>query len=126
MATVVIFLVAYVVVTEFLDWTGRCEIIQKRWPKAGIMLGSRAFRVILILVAIGLLARLFLETKTATTKTPESAEQHSVADKSDKSAPSKADSVTVQKSDPCSANIAGSGNKIGDINCGKVDRKTPK
>jgi hypothetical protein len=59
-----ILLVAYVVVTETLDWVGRIDLIRARFPRLPGFLERRSFRAILLIVAIGLLIRVATEHAT--------------------------------------------------------------
>lgn len=59
----VVLLLAYVITTEALDWIGRAEIIENRWPRAWLVMSNRPARVILVLVAIGLLVHVITEKR---------------------------------------------------------------
>jgi hypothetical protein len=58
---IAVFFVFYIIVTEVLDWIGRLEIIRHRYPKIPKLFERRAFRIILLLVTIGMLARVITE-----------------------------------------------------------------
>lgn len=55
MRIIAIIAIAYAVVTEYLDWHGRAEVIEQRFPKIWAVIGSRYARIVLILFALGLL-----------------------------------------------------------------------
>jgi hypothetical protein len=57
------FLVIYFALTEALDWVGRMDVIEKRMPRLAKVLGSRALRLLLLLVAVGLLVRVYTEPR---------------------------------------------------------------
>ncbi|GEM_PF-4457577 len=54
-------LVAYSIFTEILDWVGRIEVIRDYFPKSPEFLERRGFRVLLLIIAIGLLIRVATE-----------------------------------------------------------------
>lgn len=56
-----IFFVLYFIFTETLDWFGRIEVIRNRFPNFPQLFERRTFRVVLLLVAIGLLIRVATE-----------------------------------------------------------------
>lgn len=58
---VTVLLVLYTLATEILDWTGRIEVIRTYFPKFPEFLEKRAVRVVLLLVAVGLLYRVVAE-----------------------------------------------------------------
>lgn len=45
----------YLVATEILDWAGRMEVIENRLPGVAKLATTREFRLLLLLVVIGLL-----------------------------------------------------------------------
>ncbi len=55
MRVIAIIAILYAAITEVLDWQGRAEIIEKRFPKTWAVIGSRYARIVLILFAVGLL-----------------------------------------------------------------------
>jgi hypothetical protein len=57
LVVIAIGLVLYALLTEGLDWIGRAEIIEHRWPLLWGAMNNRPMRLILIVVAIGMLAR---------------------------------------------------------------------
>lgn len=63
-------LVAYVIFTETLDWLGRIDLIRDHFPKFPELLERRLLRLVLVLVAIGLLVRIALESGDRVTEVP--------------------------------------------------------
>lgn len=49
-------LLVYVVAVEVLDWHGRMEIIQKRWPRLWVLMSERPARLVLLVAIAALLA----------------------------------------------------------------------
>jgi hypothetical protein len=105
-------LVAYLVITQFLEWTHHIDTIKKRWPKAYNILMSPSSRVLLLLVVIGLLAEVLRERGRETATKQETPPQGA--------RPTQSGSATTFG--PCSPATIGNGNKI-DVNCGKTTEK---
>jgi hypothetical protein len=63
-------ILVYVVLVEGLDWIGRAEIIEKRWPRMWGVMNKRPTRLILILVAIGLLIHVIAENRHSVPDSP--------------------------------------------------------
>jgi hypothetical protein len=51
--------VVLLVLVEVLDWKGRMELIEQNWPGAWKVLNSRPARLLLLVLAVGFLARDF-------------------------------------------------------------------
>jgi hypothetical protein len=49
-------LVVYTLLTEGLDWIGRAEIIEKRWPVLWGAMNNRPTRLVLLVIALAMLA----------------------------------------------------------------------
>ena len=92
--------IAYFVITEALDWTGRMEIIKKYLPRFASITGSRGFRLLLLLLAIGLLVRIGTEPKQP------------AGSKVSSQAPAPVPTVPIETKAPCSPVTLGSGNTV--------------
>jgi hypothetical protein len=111
--------VAYLVIAQVLEAMHHMELIENRWPKAHQVLMSPATRIVLLIVAIGLLAEVFRErqqeTVTKHETTPHVAKPQS-------------GSITTGPATtfgPCSAATTGSGNKV-EVDCGKTSDNATK
>jgi hypothetical protein len=49
--------IIYLLIVEALDWFGRMEVIENRWPKVWSLISNRPSRLVLLLVACTLLAK---------------------------------------------------------------------
>jgi hypothetical protein len=58
-----IVLILYFLLTEGLDWIGRAEIIEKRWPILWGAMNDRPMRLVLLIVAIVMLAHVIGELR---------------------------------------------------------------
>lgn len=54
---VAIVIVAYLILVESTDWIGRAEIIEKRTPRLWAAMNNRATRLVLIVIALAMIAR---------------------------------------------------------------------
>ena len=56
-------LIIYVVLVEGLDWIGRAEIIEEKWPRLWGAMNNRPMRLILLIVALVMLAHVIGEIR---------------------------------------------------------------
>jgi hypothetical protein len=113
MAFIAILCVAYVVVTEALDWGHRLELIQTHWPRVAALLESRKLRLILLLVAIGLFVKVYIDGRPHPTIAPTLPQSGSIAPTTTGPATTFGD---------CSSATSGNGNKT-NVDCGKTPDK---
>lgn len=87
MVVVAIVLFLYAIITESLDWLGRMDIIEQRWPKLGAFAESRKLRLAIFLIGIALLVRVLMESHPVAYPSKETA-------KSPAAEPSKTNTAT--------------------------------